>query len=142
MTLCPNWSGAVGCSIYDWRPVPCRAFHCVWRKAESLDDWWRPDRCGVIIRDVISDVPPAWAGRPGLTFDVMDHAVIGDDRFILAVADQIAKGVPVMLSVAGARGSGRVFLNDRMEQAVRSRRRDAMLAELQIALADALAVAN
>jgi hypothetical protein len=140
--LCPNWSETGHCAIYDARPMPCRTFFCVWRKAASLDDWWRPDRCGIAIRETTQDIPDHFPRRAGLAFDLVGgRAVIGDDRFIAAVAGQIAAGVPVILLVPGKTGSGRIFLNDRMARAVASRDRALLVAELQSALADAEAAA-
>jgi hypothetical protein len=141
-TLCPNWSLGGHCAIYERRPEPCRTFFCLWRMTASLDEWWRPDRCGVAIRVVAEQVPPKYAGRRGLCFDLVgSHAVIEDDRFIQAVAGQVHAGVPVTLLVRGEHGSSRVFLNDRMEQAVASHDRAALVGELRAALADAVAAA-
>ena len=140
--LCPNWSEAGHCAIYSTRPLPCRTFFCIWRKAASLDDWWRPDRCGVAIRETAQDIPDHFPRRTGLAFDLVGgRAVIGDDRFITAVAGQIAAGVPVILLVPGKTGSGRIFLNDRMAAAVASRSRALLVSELESALADAEAAA-
>jgi hypothetical protein len=141
-TLCPHWSAAGQCTVYDNRPMPCRTFFCVWRKAATLDDWWRPDRCGVIIRETAHDIPDHFPRRTGLAFDLAGaRGVIHDDRFITAVAGQIAAGVPVILLVPGQTGSGRVFLNDRMAAAVASRNRALLVSELDVALADAEAAA-
>ena len=40
--------GLDGCEIYRDRPIPCRAFNCLWRVNEKLDSPLRPDRCGVM----------------------------------------------------------------------------------------------
>lgn len=37
-----------GCTIYGERPIPCRAFNCLWRTNIVLDWQLRPDRCGVM----------------------------------------------------------------------------------------------
>ena len=141
-TLCSNWSAGGHCAIYDHRPMPCRTFFCLWRMASTLDDWWRPDRCGVAIRVVTEDLPPEFSGRRGLCFDLVGpREVIEDDRFIRAVAGQIAAGVPVMLLVPGKTGSGKVFLNDRMARAVTAHDRDALVGGLRQAVAEAAAVA-
>src|SRR5688572_21923922 len=48
-TLCSHCSG--GCSIYAQRPKVCRDWLCMWREFPSLlDESWRPDRCGVLMR--------------------------------------------------------------------------------------------
>jgi Fe-S-cluster containining protein len=40
--------GLDGCEIYKDRPIPCRAFNCLWRTNYKLDAPLRPDRCGVM----------------------------------------------------------------------------------------------
>ncbi|MFN3857856.1 MAG: YkgJ family cysteine cluster protein [Caulobacter sp.] len=57
-----------GCAIYPERPSACRIFTCGWLASPALDDAWRPDRAGFLIRDerdegqLCLDVDPA---RPG-----------------------------------------------------------------------------
>jgi hypothetical protein len=62
-----------GCGIYADRPEPCRAFRCYWLMQPKLDDAWRPDRCGFLLRDVGKGVllvevdagkPDAWRRKP------------------------------------------------------------------------------
>jgi len=62
-----------GCGIYENRPGPCRAFRCYWLLQPKLDDAWRPDRAGFLLRDVGSGVllvevepskPDAWKRQP------------------------------------------------------------------------------
>jgi hypothetical protein len=62
-----------GCSIYETRPEPCRAFRCYWINQPKLDDAWKPDRSGLLLRDVGSGVllvevepskPDAWRRQP------------------------------------------------------------------------------
>lgn len=47
---CEHLAASGGCGIYSRRPNSCRGWHCGWRYMESLGDEWRPDRCGVLIR--------------------------------------------------------------------------------------------
>jgi hypothetical protein len=139
-TLCPYWKA--GCTIYDTRPDVCRSFFCLWRFAPSLDDWWRPDRCGVIIRETFTGIPAHLVARRGLVFDLAgSFAVIDDDRFIQAVASQVLQGVPVFLRTphVGADDAGRIFLNDRLADGVASRDRDRLVAALHAALSAAIA---
>jgi Fe-S-cluster containining protein len=50
---CPHQS-AVGCRIYEERPLGCRQFNCVWlRGGLPAEEAWRPDRLGVIFDDFI-----------------------------------------------------------------------------------------
>ncbi|HEX7945750.1 MAG TPA: YkgJ family cysteine cluster protein [Phenylobacterium sp.] len=62
-----------GCGIYESRPAPCRSFLCYWMLQPKLDDAWRPDRCGFLLRDVGKGVmlvevepskPDAWKRQP------------------------------------------------------------------------------
>jgi hypothetical protein len=64
-----------GCSVYESRPDSCRAFRCYWLDQAMLDEAWRPDRSGLILRDVGSGVllvevepskPDAWRRPPFL----------------------------------------------------------------------------
>lgn len=47
---CSNCLASGGCAIYQARPKTCRSFYCLWRRIPDLDDQWRPDRCGIMIR--------------------------------------------------------------------------------------------
>ena len=50
---CPH-QAAIGCRIYEDRPLGCRQFNCVWlRGGFPADEAWRPDRLGVIFDDFI-----------------------------------------------------------------------------------------
>jgi hypothetical protein len=104
----------------------------------TLNDWWRPDRCGVLIRKNISDIPAHFELRTGLEFQLAgDRKVIEDDRFILALASMIHQRVPVFLSIIGPIGLSRfVLLNDRMAEAVASGTRVHLVAGLRAALAE------
>ncbi|HWD28369.1 MAG TPA: hypothetical protein VG387_14465 [Rhizomicrobium sp.] len=136
-TLCPMWQG--GCTIHAIRPKTCREFFCLWRRTPSLDDGWRPDRLGVVIHETQAAIPAHFVQRVGLIFDICGAPeVIGDERLVLAIADQIHQGVPVFLRIVGAPGheGAFAFLNDRMAQAVARRDRDALRAALREALAD------
>ena len=59
-----QWQCSNGCAIYDSRPSPCAAYHCMWRLGWGLDDA-RPDRVGFLAEGT----PVGWAflveTRPG-----------------------------------------------------------------------------
>ena len=38
-----------GCAIYKERPEPCRDFHCLWLVDQKWGDYWRPDKCRIVI---------------------------------------------------------------------------------------------
>jgi len=50
-----------GCSIYDRRPAPCRAYQCLWLSGTIADDDCRPDLLGVVFS-------PAWSEFLGGTY--------------------------------------------------------------------------
>lgn len=53
-----------GCTIYPDRPTPCRVFTCGWLALEALDDTWRPDVAGFLLRQepgqLCIDTAPEW----------------------------------------------------------------------------------
>lgn len=57
MVLCPNCTGA-SCAIYQQRPAACRAWHCAWRRIESMPAKSRPDRLGVMFEVTRRDPAP------------------------------------------------------------------------------------
>jgi hypothetical protein len=136
-TLCQHWKTPGRCGIYDSRPAVCRDFYCQWRQNPTLGDWWRPDRCGVVIRETVDDIPEHYEIRQGLVFELAgDRKVIADDRFILAIASMIHQRIPVFLSITGPMGFGHrtIFLNDDMAGAVAMGIREHLLAGLRAAL--------
>ena len=136
-SLCQHWKTPGGCSIYDTRPQVCRDYYCVWLQNATLDDWWRPDRSGFILRETHSDIPAHYIRRVGVVFELCGpDSAIEDDRFIQAVAGQVAQRAPVFLSIMDPQtGTRHVFLNDRMQAAVATRTREPMLRVLRDALA-------
>lgn len=40
---------AEGCSVYQWRPVECKGYACVWLEGVLTDEEARPDKLGVIL---------------------------------------------------------------------------------------------
>ena len=53
--LCAYCVDGAGCAVHAIRPNTCRIWFCLWRVIE-LDERWRPDRSGVIVRpDGIED---------------------------------------------------------------------------------------
>lgn len=74
---CPHCDQKRGCSIYDTRPAPCRAFHCGYLRLAQLDERWKPAKAKFLInyedgakRIVIHADPAradAWRIEPYLT---------------------------------------------------------------------------
>jgi hypothetical protein len=46
--ICPNCTNP-GCGSYDTRPDPCRAWHCLWRRLDSLSAQMRPDLAKIML---------------------------------------------------------------------------------------------
>jgi hypothetical protein len=136
-TLCRH--AQEGCTIYETRPQVCRSFFCLWRRNPTLDDGWRPDRSGVIIRAVVDGIPEHFRIRTGLIFDLTraDESLIAQDRFVDAVSGQVSRGVPVFLAIYDARGAVRLLVNEACAAAVRSGARADWIAGLCVVL-DAL----
>jgi hypothetical protein len=69
---CPHCKIGSGCTIYETRPQSCCAYRCRFLVDESLDESWRPSRCGMVIntdrRRVVVQVDPergdAWRQAP------------------------------------------------------------------------------
>ena len=90
--MCGNCKTGSGCKIYDTRPDPCRGFFCGWRYLRELDDKWRPDKSGVMIR--FQDVPPGYQ-PPGFQFLVTGHGVSPEKTkrlYDLARAGRVSMG--------------------------------------------------
>jgi hypothetical protein len=140
--MCRHCTGT-GCAIYDARPNLCRDWYCGWRRLRELDESWRPDRSGVLINVVADGIPPAYA-QVGLKFDIVGPpSVLTWVPLIKLIAAKIAKRVPVFLGVPAPVGFERrkVFLNDRMAEAVaahdRIRMRDGLKRAFDIGLSEA-----
>ena len=141
--LCQHWKKNTGCTIHASRPQACRDYFCLWRMNASLDDGWRPDLSGFILREVFDNMPPPYAiripahftNRRGLLFELHGpNASINTDRFIQTVASQIAQQVPVFLSVTRHGQMASILLNEVMSDAVASRQRSQLLGTLRDAL--------
>lgn len=119
--LCSHWKTGVGCGIYAERPPVCRNFYCHWLQNPGLDDDWRPDRSGIIVRETLEDIPPHWPLRAGLVFEVCGpDASVEREAFVALVASRILEGVPVFLSAHGPMGFGSMyaFLNEMLAPVV------------------------
>jgi hypothetical protein len=46
---CPHAVRGEGCSTYENRPQSCRDFHCLWLSTAEMPDYWRPDRCNMVV---------------------------------------------------------------------------------------------
>src|SRR5438128_1437727 len=64
---------STGCGIYETRYPICRTFLCGWLLLPGLDESWRPDRSGILIRAIEPDALPEEfrAAGSGLHFTVL-----------------------------------------------------------------------
>src|SRR6185437_7109688 len=69
--LCVHCTPEQGCGIYQTRPDACRDWYCQWRRYAWLDDSWRPDRSGLLLRATDDDVPDGFASGIGVVVDVL-----------------------------------------------------------------------
>jgi hypothetical protein len=130
---CEHCTLGGGCGIYDQRPDVCREFYCQWRRYAWLDDTWRPDRSQMLLRATDDDVPEGYAGGIGIVFDLFGPCeILLRSTTLDVMARLIDAGIATFLSVSGLPGwtTGRVLLNPSLEQAVRERDGDTMLARL------------
>lgn len=133
--LCPNCKTGSGCQIYETRPSPCRGFFCGWRVLPELDDKWRPDKSGVMIRFQQQMVPPGY--QPvGFQFLVHDARDAIKPPLINFMSGLIARRVAVFLALRGPEGFSDVgaLLNDALGPAVAKRDRNAFVKVLRSAL--------
>lgn len=82
-----------GCMIYPTRPNSCRSFECLWFKDESLPESWRPDKCGVVIEQLLtSDTLAAYSDGTGRwnseeTLGQLQKLVVEQGRSVVLKAD-------------------------------------------------------
>jgi hypothetical protein len=131
--MCPNCKTGSGCKIYDTRPDPCRGFFCGWRHLRDLDDKWRPDKSGVMIR--FQGAPPGYQ-PPGFQFLVFGHGDLVTPSFVNYLTNLVARRAPVFLAMRGPEGFSDVsiFMNDHLTPAVTNRDRNAFVKVLRNAL--------
>jgi hypothetical protein len=95
-----------GCGIYETRYAICRGFLCGWLLLPGLDESWRPDRSGILIRVIDRDeLPPAHreAGS-GVHFTILGgEDAITRPGFAAYVATLVRRDVGVWLSADSPR---------------------------------------
>lgn len=134
-TLCANARAGSGCKIYDTRPDPCRGFFCGWRYLRELDDKWRPDRSGIMIRLQTSAVPPGYQPM-GIQFLVFGGADVINPGFVNYISSLVARRIAVFLALRGPEGYSdvSVLLNDHLAAAVARGDRNTIVKTLRGAL--------
>jgi hypothetical protein len=113
--VCSNLMEKGGCKIYSTRPSVCQDWYCAWRFMEQLDDTWRPDRSGIMVR----------SDENGIIFQPIRDPkdVLTKDRAIELIAGGVAQGIPMSMSIPTQKGfrSFGLSLNEPLEEAVQSR---------------------
>lgn len=73
---CGHYAAHKGCTIYESRPEPCRAFRCLWLDHPEFDEAWLPKRAGFfmweapvpngrrLVVEVDLDRKEAWTREP------------------------------------------------------------------------------
>jgi hypothetical protein len=121
---------ATGCGIYETRYSICRSFLCGWLLMPQLDESWRPDRSGILIRAIEPDELPAEfrAAGTGLHFTLLGgEASIARPGFADYVATLVRRDVAVWLSA----DSPRTLINSYLKPAAMARDDNAVIAMLR-----------
>ncbi len=104
-----------GCKIYNDRPSVCRDWHCAWRFMPQLDDEWRPDRSGILLR----------SDENGIIFQPIRDAkkVLTSARAIELIGGGVSQGIPMSMSIPTKKGflSHGMSLNEPLQKVVESR---------------------
>jgi hypothetical protein len=96
--LCPHCILQGGCAVYDRRPPPCSGWYCGWRMLPILDEGWRPDLSGIVVRVAEGDTPD-------LTFTILDSSkLMFSEKFAGFVAAAVMDEVPVFFQTLGPLG--------------------------------------
>lgn len=86
-----------GCVIYDRRPKVCRDWLCMWREFPGLlDESWRPDRSGVLMR--MAEVDDSDIQVP--YFEILDAAKVDWTGLAAVVAPYLRAGDNVHFGLA------------------------------------------
>lgn len=131
--VCSNLMETGGCKIYSKRPSVCQDWHCAWRFMAQLDDSWRPDRSGILLR----------SDEHGIIFQPIrdPKEVLTNERAIELIGGGVAQGIPMSMSIPTRKGfrSYSISLNEPLEVAVQSRNlliiQDKMVELIEFALA-------
>lgn len=120
---CKNTLRGGGCKIYQSRPKTCRDWYCMWRFMPSLDDSWRPDIKGIVIKRVFENIPAGYENKIALDFEIIGgKKAIHDIEFINVVGGYIEQGFACFMSYGKPRtATTMVFLNDLLFAAIQGR---------------------
>ena len=141
---CQNLAKTGGCSIYQTRPKTCRDWYCMWRYMPLLDEEWRPDIKGIMIKRVFDNIPEAYADKVALNFEIIGKkSVIHDMNFIEVLSGYIVMGFPCFISYGNPRCALRMaFLNDQLLPLIETRNLELMKDKLTAALKSCIKHSN
>jgi hypothetical protein len=113
--VCSNLMEKGGCKIYTKRPSVCQEWYCAWRFMAQLDEEWRPDKSGVLLR----------SDENGIIFQPIREPkeVLTSARAIELIGGGVAQGIPMSMSIPTQKGlrSYGMDLNEPLKTAVESR---------------------
>ncbi|MDG1437670.1 MAG: hypothetical protein P8P98_01740, partial [Emcibacteraceae bacterium] len=120
---CQHLNRKGGCGIYDTRPKTCKNWYCMWRFLPNLDDTWRPDLKGVMIKRVFNNIPAGYDNKAAINFEIIGKkSVIHDLTFIEVLGGYIVNGFPCFLSIGKPRRlAAMVLLNEQLKPLIESR---------------------
>lgn len=109
-----------GCKIYNNRPSVCQSWFCAWRFMAQLDEGWRPDISGIMLR----------SDENGIIFQPIRNAkkVLTSARAIELIAGGISQGIQLSMTIPTKKGrlSYGMKLNAPLKAAVESRNMSAI----------------
>ena len=104
--LCNHWHSEKACTIYDRRPPSCRDFYCGWLQFDWLDETWRPDRCGILVRPVTQN-----GGVAVIFLLIASNDALDTDQAAIVIGNVVASDILAFLEVPGPPG----YMGARME---------------------------
>lgn len=118
---CRHLAAGKGCSIYSARPNLCRVFNCLWRSFDNVDEEWRPDRSGILMR--LSNLPAHGASVAVELILFGPPEVLVSERFASLVGGFVESGTTVHLLVSVGPGlfMPSAMLNDQLRPYIAAR---------------------
>jgi hypothetical protein len=131
--VCTNLMDKGGCKIYTKRPSVCQEWHCAWRFMAQLDESWRPDLSGIMLR----------SDENGIIFQPIrdPKTVLITAQAIELIGGGVAQGISMSMSIPVKQGyrSYSTALNEPLAAAVEARSlpmiQDKMIALIEFSLA-------
>ncbi len=94
---CQHIKAGGGCNIYSERPKGCKDWSCGWLKLPQLEDKWRPDVCGFLIR--LDDERLIIQATSSIR-----HSRFWSREFLTVAFDLISQGYDLGLSIPTKKG--------------------------------------